>query len=212
MSTPTLAAQLAPGLVDFLARKKPNQPSGHTTTPTIQTPTTSTIDVLSKHADPVKEFAGVTTSYGEDVRHARFAAVTNPKVINPLTFQDPTDRHAAILARADRIIENPKFKSLSPENQQKMLSRYYDKYVGPGYAMGGLKSPDKDLWLRTIPTLANRHDLTKEYLFPSTNTKQMMDTLAGASVDGGKVANTISYGGVKLSQAAAHSLLGLSHF
>lgn len=109
-------------------------------------------------------------------------------------------------------MKNPKFEGLKPEQQEKILSHYYDKYVVPGYQLGGLKAPDKDLWIRSVPELSKKKDLTKDYLFPSTNTKQMMDTLAGASTEGGKVANTISYGGVTLSKAAAHSLLGLSHF
>jgi hypothetical protein len=179
-----------------------------TQTTSLNRPTGKSIYDQGPEKDHPLEVGGLSTNYGDDVRKARYKAVTNPKVINPLTFENETDRHAAILSRADRIINSPVFKAKSPKNQSAVLSNYYDKYVAPGYKMNGLTPPDKDLWLREVPKLSNRKALTADYLFPTSSYKQALDAFAGA-------ANTlggITYGGIKFSKAASFGLLGLGNF
>lgn len=168
----------------------------------------SAFDTLFTKDTKRDELFGLTSSHGQDVKDARYKSVTNPKVINPLTFTDATDRHAAILARADRIVHNEKYQKLPNKQKQIVLSRYYDKYVKPGYEVGGFTAPEKSSWIQELPKLANAGKLTEEYYFPSTNHKQAIDTEAGIiqSLD------QIHYGGVKLSRMAANTMLGLGHF
>jgi hypothetical protein len=60
-----------------------------------------------------------------DEREARWKKVSDHRVIDPNTFTDPTDRMAAIYARADRILGDKRFQSLS--SMEDMSSTMVDK-------------------------------------------------------------------------------------
>lgn len=154
------------------------------------------------------EHFGILSSHGHDVQDTRYKAVTNPEVINPLSFTDPTDRHAAILARADRIVRSDRYKGLDDHKKQVLLSRYYDKYVQPGYHSTGLPAPDKATWIAELPKLSDAGKLTKDYYFPSTSHSQAMRVEANMiqSLD------SIRFGGIKLAKKEAMGLLGLSNY
>jgi hypothetical protein len=152
----------------------------------------------------------INANFKGDETEARWKAVSDPRVVNPLEFKDQKDRSAATLARAGRIMNDPKFKALGPNHKQAVLSNYYDKYVKPAYEMGGLDAPNKELWLREAPKETSK--LSPEFFYTPVNTRQALDTFAGASSAFGKVFDGVMYGGLALSKEEAKFTLGLGHF
>lgn len=75
------------------------------------------------------------SNFNQDKLQARVNLVTNPATSkNPLTFTDPTDRMAATLAKAQRIINADWYKQLDPRWKNIVKAAYYEKYVVPAYA------------------------------------------------------------------------------
>lgn len=168
-----------------------------TTLPTLQTTTQTPI----------------TTNFHGDVNAARLKAVTNPDVKNPLTFTDNTDRQAAILARMQRIISNPKYQALDPKAQVRLRSKYYDKYVAPTYKQMGVAAPDKITWIKGV---VQRNRLTGGFMFGPENyyETEPRDNVARIGFAAAKNIGDILHGslsaGVWISKQATLAQLGLS--
>lgn len=143
-----------------------------------------------------------------DANQARLQAVTNPNIKNPLTFTDPVDRQAAILARAQRIMNNPKYQSLSPGHQKKVREDYYTKYVAPGYAKANFPIPDKDTWVEEV----TKHGFKPEDYYQSTNARQAANLIAGAESSAGSILQGSLSAGMWISRQATLAQLGLLHY
>lgn len=141
---------------------------------------------------------------------AKWKEVTNHGVKDPNIFQDSTTRFAALLARADRITSDGKFKALPADNQKRVLSDYYDRFVAPGYTSLGYQAPDKDLWLREMPKETGKLD--SRSFFSSTNMRQAQLESAGIKTGAESLFKGMFYGGVWLGKQESYAALGLSHF
>jgi len=177
----------------------------------LTTPTSSVQTPITQNNKPSLN-QRLYPTFTDDEREARWKAVTNHAVIDPNKFTDPTDRFAAILARADRITSDPKFKSLPGERQQAVLANYYDRYVKPGYEGLGFVAPDKDLFLREMPKETGKLNSRSFYFggYSNSETEQRENAAMGAQA--GKVVKGISYAGIWIGKQLAYQQLGLSHF
>jgi hypothetical protein len=138
--------------------------------------------------------------------------VLNPAVINPLTFENHTDQKAAVLARAQRIQDNSKFKALPQERQQKVLGNYYDKYVTKAY---GPNAPAKDSWTKGVTqrTLAGNKFMADPSSFYQSRPEEILDRLGNAAgLEVGKIMHTVTHAGIAVTKAELHASLGLNHF
>jgi hypothetical protein len=175
-----------------------------TKTVTQQIQTTTNTNKSTTHAD----FHG-------DVNAARLKAVTNPGVRNPLTFTDPTDRQAATLSRIQRIVENPNYKKLNGEQQTHLRSRFYDKYVAPGYSKQGYAAPDKATWIAGV---TQKNNATGGFMFnPSDYYEgQNRDDASRIGFAAAKNVGDILHGmlsaGVWVGKEASLSQLGLKDY
>lgn len=74
-------------------------------------------------------------TYSQDALASRIRMVTNKDTSkNPLAFTDPTDRMAATLAKAQRIVNSAWYKKLPPRFQNLTKQAYYESYVVPAYS------------------------------------------------------------------------------
>lgn len=151
-------------------------------------------------------------TFSDDARQARWKMVTSHKVIDPNIFKNPTDRFAAIAARGDRIVSDKRFKALKPEEQQKVLANYYDRYVVPGYTQLGFKAPDKDLYIRELPKEAGKLDSRAFYFGGYKNSEASQREPKAMGEEASKLFKGISYAGIWLGKNLAYQQLGLSHF
>jgi hypothetical protein len=137
--------------------------------------------------------------------------VLNPAVKNPLSFNTPEDNQASVLARAQRIQNNPKYQALKPEQQTQVLSKYYDKYVTKAYPKA---TPDKDTWMKGITQRDSKGSFVAkpEGFYDSWATDKAMRVVDSAELAQGKILKGIGSAGVKLSMAATNTALGLHHY
>lgn len=181
------------------------------TTPISTEPAKTTASNKDKNSLAVKLYPTFT----DDERNSRWKAVTSHAITNPNTFTNSTDRFAAILARADRITSDPRFKALDPSRQEHVLSNYYDRYVAPGYTSLGYTAPDKDLFIREMPKETGKLNSRAFYFsgdIQDPNSESGQRVAAGMGKEAGEVVKGMSYAGLWLTKKITNDALGLSHF
>lgn len=147
-------------------------------------------------------------STGGDLREARLKMVTDPKLKNPLVIADPIDRQAATLAKIQRIMANPKYQAMSPEHQEKVRGKYYDKYVAPGYTGIGLPVPDRGTWIKGVI----KHGFQPSDYYHGTSTTQALNLLAGAEDSSGSILKGTLNAGAWVGKEASLAYLGLNKY
>ena len=155
----------------------------------------------------------LTLTQHENELKQQYKDATDPeKNRNPLLFSDPTQRQAALLSRAQHILESPQYKALTPAQQNTMLSRYYDKYVAPVYTSGKFAAPNKDTWVKGIQE-SKKAGITPDAYYNYGRTLTTATNFSTAFIKGGVgITAAIVHAGISLKNAAAIDALGLSQF
>ena len=155
----------------------------------------------------------LTLAQHEDQLKQQYKDATDPeKNRNPLLFSDPTQRQAALLSRAQHILESPQYKALTPAQQNTMLSRYYDKYVAPVYTSGKFAAPNKDVWVKGIQE-SKKAGITPDAYYNYGRTLTSATNFGTKFITGGVgITAAVVHAGVSLKNAAALDMLGLSQF
>lgn len=115
---------------------------------------------------------------------------------NPLMFADPLDRQAGVYAKAVRIVKNPKFEALNPEQKNQILSNYYKTYVAPSYTVSHLQPPEHDMWVRHMQNPDDRMGVHDFYL----NRRGELDAYSDAKS-----------AGLSASASALHTMANIVH-
>jgi len=162
-----------------------------------------------KHESSEEKSTRLNATYHMDEREARWKKVSDHRVIDPNTFTDPTDRMAAIYARADRILGDKRFQSLPEEHRAAVLGNYYDKYVAPGYRALGYDVPDKDLYIRGIQENKGKINSKDFYTAPS-NLSRFLNSMSSETAS---ITRGLTYAGINVgSKVQQLQLLGLDKF
>jgi hypothetical protein len=162
-----------------------------------------------KHESSEEKSTRLNATYHMDEREARWKKVSDHRVIDPNTFTDPTDRMAAIYARADRILGDKRFQSLPEEHRTAVLGNYYDKYVAPGYRALGYDVPDKDLYIRGIQENKGKISSKDFYTAPS-NLSRFLSSMGSETAF---ITRGLTYAGINVgSKVQQLQLLGLDKF
>lgn len=146
------------------------------------------------------------SSTHQDIQGQRLKNVTT-KGVNPLFFKDPIDRQAASLAKIQRIMANPHYQKMKPEQQEKLRGNYFDKYVQPLYNAQTFPV-DKATWVKGVATSKFGPDSYYE-----THATQMVNRLSmSAEKSVGDIFHGSLTAGIWMSKEASMAQLGLNHF
>lgn len=145
-------------------------------------------------------------NFNQDHLASRIRMVTNRETSkNPLAFTDPTDRMAATLAKAQRIVNSDWYKKLPKEYQNYTKQAYYESYVVPAYKNSGLKIPDANTWINNIETTK---DSPSQYYRPE-GWQDSAHFAASVMSEAGDIFRGMSNAGVWIGKEEALGKLGL---
>lgn len=83
--------------------------------------------------------------YEKDKKISEFAAARQLK--DPSKAPTPMLRVQAVNGKLERILSNPNYAKITPENREKVLGVFYDKYVPQAMKNAGIDPPTKEEWL-----------------------------------------------------------------
>ena len=145
----------------------------------------------------------------QDQIAARIRMVTTRETSkNPLSFTDPTDRMAATLAKAQRVVHSNWYQKLPQRFQNLTKQAYYESYVIPAYKAGNFPIPDKNTWMREI----DKTDQDPRQYYEPLGWRNYDHYAYSAIGTVGNIFNGMTRAGIWLGQNTAMASLKLNNF